>query len=1010
MSFEITANSIPEGLLITVSNFDADTDKVVLTMSDNVETGGDSTAFTFTKLRPTSVTSLDFLLTDASGGSNYLIIAEGKTSFGVFVQALSAHATYNGIPGTYSGPDPASLDQSIKYSFTDNYSSKPDDIDFVQFIVSDISSSSVDFSATMNASDVFGYEITIDSSGATSNHSTTPVTVDNVLTPVAFSNGTVYEVAVIYSNSTGAALTTTTQTITPSATANEPSITAADTGSALGATAALMDNNVKLKFTRGAQIQGFPDTKYTIKVTDPSDNEFTKTYSASTVNASGLASIDIDLSNNEAGWTDISGVAGVAVSLSLVNGSSYDFQVSATNESGTGGVESTSDYSGTTSATPSGLPPTYVLTTAAIVADSTDFTLTTGSGTADNTLIVTLDSNTLSHVGQNNGTAITDIVIELRTAATATDADASGGYTSEFETLTLENITVGTYYIRLVVTNDNGSTETDLTEKLISAKPDQVIGTTTLPAIDSHLTLGSTTIDISWNSIGDAGETDWGGYSSSDMSANSGLFGYYVDIYSDSSGNTKVASFTESATATSLSSSSTTNTAFVNGTPLYAKITAFNPDGSGNPSAISLPFAPLTEPTVSDDAGNTLESQSFLNSLVKNTYVATDLSGITLGFDDISFNVTSELTDVSANGGYEINKIYFELVSDASDVTLNSGVIDLSGGDGFGDRTFAGFYNSALQLGTNGYDWELRAYYLNNAYDTFARRTTGPDVTTKVKFSTDNPTVSALDITESDGSCTVSFNKDQAVEDTETTKYVITLSQSRPELLDNSSNIVYSGFSVFSANTITDTSGSSFESTFTGLTNGFNYKASVNTESKEYYGSLESTDASYANYQGALADPSFNETSDDSDTVMPFGPPSITPVLDASGITTGFTVKANGSSLQDAILITPGDNDNIEDITTDMLNSTKINNTLNNGIYYDNTVDTSGGPPFGNYFDEDASGNFADKSFNYIANDVVPDEATGKYFFIVSGQVGHYSVASSDSSFNALFPGTNRST
>lgn len=1001
MVLDISANSTPEGFLITVSTFNAATTKVVLTMSDNLETGGDSTAFTFTKLRPSGVTSLDFLLADASGGSNYLIIAEGKNQAGGSVEAKSLHATYTDIPAYFEGPSPISLDQAIGYKYTnvDN----PGDIEFVQFIVSDLSSSTVDFSATMNASDVFRYEITIDSSGAVSTNS--DVSANNVLTSAAFSNGTVYEVAVIYSNSTGAARTTPTKTITPSATANTPSITAAATGKELGGTAALMDNKVNLTFTRGAQIQGFPDTKYTIKVTDDSNAVFTKSYDASGVNSGGSESISINLSNNETGWTDISGVD---VSLSLVNGSSYEFAISATNESGTDGGESTSGYSDTTTATPSGLPPTYLLTTGTITANSTDFTLTTGYETNDKILIVTLDSDDLSHVNQNNGSDISNIAIELRDAndATANVVDSSG-YTIDFKTLTFEASNVGTYYIRLVVTNANGSTATALTDKLISAKPNQVVGTTTLPAIDSYLTLKSNTIDISWNSIGAEGVDAWGGYSSNYMSTYDASFGYYVDIYSDSGGNTSVGSFTELATATTLSSSKTTNTAFVNGTKLYARITAFNPDGNGPVSAISSPFAPLTEPFESVGAGTILKSQRFLNSLVKNTYVATDLSGITLGFDNISYDVSNELTDVSANGGYEINKIYFELVSDDTDSSLNSGVIDLSGGDGFDDRTFDGFYNDDLEFGTNGYAWELRAYYLNNAYDTVAKRTTGPDVTTNVRFSTANPSVSAIGITKSDGSCRVSFNKDQADKDTETTEYVITLSQSRPQLLDGSNNIVYSGFSVFSTNTITDTSGSSFSSTFTGLTNGFNYKASVNTESKEYYGSLVSTDD---NYQGALADPSFNTPSADSAIVMPFGPPSITPVLNASGTTSGFTVQANGSSLQDAILITPGDNDNIKDITTGMLNSTKAGNTLNNRIYYDNINDLSGGPPFGNYFDEDASGNFADTSFNYIANDVVPDEADGKYFFIVSGQVGHYSVASSDSSFNALFPGTNRST
>ena len=526
---QIVANSTPEGFLISVSAFLETVTKVVLTITDNVLSGdssGNNGAYTFTKLKKTGETVIDFTMdvSDLVSGREYLIIAEGKTASNSFAGAASTHTIYVGIPEPYSEtPTPASIDKAIRYDFTGNSVPYPEDIKYVQFIVSDLSNSSIDFSATMDASDVFGHAITLRLDKASSTK--VDASANNVLSVEAdaeFENGFIYEVAVIYSNDTGAALKTTTSTIVPSAIANTPTSITLTTGSGLGSTDASMNGKIGLTFTRGAQIQGFPDTQYTVDVSG-GGVVYTKIFPASEVNLTDSDVISILLFHGDSGWN---------TNLSLVNGTSYSIAVSASNQSGPAGDPvTTSEPSQPESATPSGLPPKYIFSAEALVAGSATFTLTTGALAGNKVLITTFADSVLSTVAQNNGSAISGIVIALY--------DVSNNFVESSDSttaiiggeITFSATNANTYNIKLHITNGNGTTSTDFETKVISSTPDPVDNIVALPADNTPSSLGPNTISLTWGTIGAAGNTDaWGGYSAETMAADPGSFGYYVYI------------------------------------------------------------------------------------------------------------------------------------------------------------------------------------------------------------------------------------------------------------------------------------------------------------------------------------------------------------------------------------------------------------------------------------------------------------------------------------------------
>ena len=459
---------------------------------------------------------------------------------------------------------------------------------------------------------------------------------------------------------------------------------------------------------------------------------------------------------------------------------------------------------------------------------------------------------------------------------------------------------------------------------------------------------------------------------------------------------------TKGVTDISLSTSDAVDASFVNGVPLYARIASFNLHGEA-PSDVTLPFTPSTRPDVS---GSVLATSDFLNKLVKKTYVA-DGSGIFLGFSGIDItdvsDVSAAIIDVSFNGGYPIDRIYFELVpaGNSGQILDSSGTVPLLEDPAnptlgyFFDRKFDSFSTNALDLATYGYAWVLRAYYLNSVYTDASGN---PDAVTTVQFSTVVASVSNISITPGNNSCTVTFSKLENVAGgtTAITDYEVSLRAARPELkLSNGSEIKYSDYDYFaSAQPIYNIDDIDIEVPFVGLINGFDYKAFIRTNSKEYNGTSATN-----TYQVALSSSPYDVVQSSTSSAMPFGPPSITTVDNPPGTVSGFTVQANGSSIQDAILITPDNTNNIEDITSEMIGSTQIDNSENGGIYY---VDQSGGPPFSNYYVE--ANSFAETPYNYYATDVMPDGANGQYFFIVSGQVGHYSVATSTDGFSSLFP------
>jgi hypothetical protein len=960
MTTVLNVTSTPEGFLIQVSGLDASTNKVVLTVTDKGYATADSStssAFTFTKLKKSGDNDVEFVVTQVEPGREYVIIAEERTIGSIPISANVQLATYTAVPAVnFTVPDPQSIDKAFQYIFTDISGVDTQGIERVQFIVSDMLGNSPVFSATMAAQYVFGSVITIDgltvssSSGASAN---------NVLSPSAeLLNYSEYEVAVIFSNDTGAAANTVdTSKVTPSPSANSPTIVAANTGINLSDPSD-QDGKIEIIFTKGTQIAAYPDESYTVKVTDNSSNYFTKIFDSSD-------NTTILLVHGETGFVDASG-DDVVGGLSLVNGNTYSIEISASNSS------DTSAYSSAATATPSGKPGALTIVYG---SGGGSLAISATTGVKEGHIVFQLDGS-LNNIALTNGSDIIGFTVTATLRPGGTPFDSDQFTDSSFSIAT----DVGEEYdIYITTENANGTTRSTNTPIRTSTRAASISGTiTALPALGSKSDLSSNQISLAWPSA------DWGGYSAGELDAS---FGYNIVIY-NGSGDRVIKSINVSHSEESYTD---IDPSFVNGVQLIATITPFNPYVVGATTLTSVNFAPSTEINVSTSV---LGLQSTLNGLVKKTFIENG-SGIVLGLTSLA---PEFLRDVVVNGGYPIDQIKFELVPDNNNlVKLTSDGVSLDIDIGgtfyyFDDRTFNAFSNTNLDLLNNGHSWELRAYYLNAAYPDIIDRTTGPDVTTKVIFSTSKANVTNTSIDASNGEVTVNFvaPTSDPYGETYATNYIVTLSHSRPVLISGNLDINYSGYSQtdISNNIVADNS-VAYSHTFTGLTNGINYKATITTVSKEFYGTV---DVGSANYQPAL-DASYTAVVTTPSQAMPFGPPIIT---SSAG---GFTVQANGSSLQDAILITPGSTDNIKDLTSTMINSTRDGPGNRNGDVYYDTAD--GGPPFGSYYLDDGS----KVSYYYDASSVVPSEANGVYFFIVSGRVGHYSILASDPSFNALFPG-----
>jgi len=388
-----------------------------------------------------------------------------------------------------------------------------------------------------------------------------------------------------------------------------------------------------------------------------------------------------------------------------------------------------------------------------------------------------------------------------------------------------------------------------------------------------------------------------------------------------------------------------------------------------------------------------------------------------------------DLTDKAVNGGYDITQVQFQVRSkhhdsSTSPTVITSDKIDLydSSGDLQVDFNHSdgliSFDNDALLLDNDLYEATgpkeliLEMYYLNGVYDVIA---VTPDFTTEITVSNALATTElalATGFTTIDNSkAVIKFKRVQnfvAVQAgcTQAAEYTINLLAKRPELADGATVITYVRYEDGDVTeTITDASYSAgkdsndyYTHTFdltSGLISGYKYTPEIVTTSKEQNGLL-STDDNYYQEQLALDTAEHTRTldADAAYTVMPYDDPIITLLYKTendiqTNIVSGFNVYANGSPIQDAILITSPDD--ISDLTAALITDA----TSRSIVYKEGGVAVA--PPFKSYY-KHATNEYID--FRHTNDGVVPN---GEFFFLVTGIKGHYRVRSSNNNFYTLF-------
>ena len=986
--------------------------------------------------------------TDTIGGTEYY--ANHK------IDAKSTHATLGGIPNLVGLvlPGAASIDGAISYNFTDltTENATASGVKYVQFVVSNkTDAAAIDFSATMNVADVFGNTITINGSN---NDLSDDMVIDNCTeyeVAVIFSNDvgaaaitttelvtpsskpnipTIVELKTGYLLTNLADMDGKIDIIFVKGTQIEHMLD-------ISYTVKVTDDQDNI-FTRVFDvddIQGpYPDSSFKISLTSNDINFQNITDPATgagwTLTNGNEYKIQIQATNvispteyGISGYTDIMVLpsaatpSGLLPSYTLVSDAVDDDPLKIEVKSnGTGGITATFNGNLQTVAENNG-------------SEITEIQLCVRDNNGINVAKDTLNGEPL--------------------------ADAISAWPSEPIALTFQSDVGAEQSITVFIKNGNETKINIPVISVASTGLPAAIDTnsgTALPWVNTKSLLNSNEISLGWSSSGPSGWTPvevWGGFNPPAITDPPSGSKWIVRIY-------EAADYVDDSNvittppiddvplheeAVYVNSFTLTNDKFENGKALIATITPVNGVGPGLRTTIQEVFAASRQPSSSFSnstsgglGGAVVDRRTFLNSLVSRTFIKEYPISLKLpGINSTSTNkFVHDLTDKAVNGGYDITQVQFQVRSIHHDgnvsKVLKSGKIDLydSSGDLQDDLNSTSaldiFDNDALLEDTTWYQADgskeliLEMYYLNSVYNDIRQYTLDPnysatppaDFTTKIIVS--NTLVTTV-LAHPDGftmidnsTAVIKFKRVQDVAanqlgPSQATTHTIKLLAQRPELANGSGIIAYVAYPDGNVTeTITDAAYSAgivngfYTDTFV-LTSGYKYTPEIVTTSKEQNVLLLSTDD---NYQPHLTS-EYTATLDDTDdyTGMPYGDPEIVPIVNPANIDAviGFIVRANGSSLQDAILITS--RDDISDLTEDLINSA-LDVTKNDGIIYEEGGAATA-PPFKSYYDISKQETI---NFNYRVDNVVPN---GQFFFLVSSIKGHYVVSTSNNSFYAIF-------
>jgi len=980
----ITTYNNAIGVYLCLADLADTTARVVVTVTDVLTSGSGSAGTTnLTHYMAIGQTTTEFQLPITNAlSAEYTLSIEGRNSVNVAIADNSHHTTFTYVPppAAFVLPTIGTGSETVMFTF----GALDEKITHMQLYLTEMGGAKRPCSVTILRELCTEKTVTVNGTIAKVGGEAIDATFAHPL--FVFSNGTgpnaddvdpgELEVTVVAMNASGSSPAHTTTSVIPSANANTPTGVALATGINLVAIdSAVSDEKIAVTITPGTEVTGLPDTHYVMHVGSLYKELYKEIAVASFSEVVGSGDLQIIFANGSADWTTATtGIVGDgdAQTLTLIDGESYAVQVKAKNANlvspDTGYSLETDGVSGT----PSGLPevPTFGLKTG-IPVGSGEVQLTIRDGDGD-----------LTTTAVDNGSDMTSYLV---TITGPPGVAGVGEQTVLFADITdnkilLTGLTNGTgYTFLLTAINANGSTESAGTDATTpSTIPDALsfIADTTGPDLNEMASVVATAsgeVKLSWNFL--TGTTGNGGLSSGAVAGIT--YEYQVANNAD---------FTGALLADLSGTDLVTDTVdgLVNGTYYYAQIRATNSNGSGPwtvyGGATPLPLVPSVMPDFTGSAINT----ALLDSFMTNQYITGGAFTLDMGAIDDGANLTA-LNNITYNGGYNINKIAFEVSNGTNTVT--SGLLDIT----TGTVTFDGGVDNPAALNpglSRNYTYTCKMYLMNAAYNSIANSTAA--VESAVKLTDTISTTASATATTGDGTMTFSFNQAQpnGTNNTLITGFSAQLQESHAVQLNGANEITWSDYANTGDPNAVDYNdsngtGTAYTTTFAG-TNGVRYRALVTTNSEQ---PLKSSQANLA----AVVSPGAVTSSEGN---MPYGSPIITHTNGATNSQVSFSVKANGKPLEDAIMLHGGSaGDNYYAFTTELLASTRA--IANNGgaTYGANLVYA----PFNTYQKLDANGdsNGSATDFVYTATDKACQEGR-KFLTLVSGEAGHYSAASSN--------------
>jgi hypothetical protein len=907
------------GVFLDMSGLDSNTARVLVTLTTIGTFGGDGKGtVNFTHYMSASETAQFQVDLATPIDTDYIVTLEGRT-------AANAAISGNSFSTQHTYVSPPTIDDitvgtvsSGSQQINIPITDICDNVTHVQVFFTEMESPFRTCNIMIAANDCSNSTVVVDGSSAEVNGAVVAI---NTLTQFTFVNGRNLEYAIHAVNASGRSGDYVTAQISPSANANTPTSLSVVDGSDLAASpynvVGTTDETLAIRFTPGEQIVDLADVAYILQV----GSLYREFLDASFIDDNGDKFLVFDNSGAEMQeWTDQTSGQGGSTTLELLDGSSVAVSIVARNENTNG--DGLSESRGPENGTPSGIPETPV------------FTVTTGNDTGSGTVKLTIVGD-ITSTALDNGSDITLYAVDV----SGETPGVTGNFIDSSNVAVVTGLVNGTEYsITVTATNENGTNGSAVLTATPSTVPVALVfnDAESKPDMNAVSDLSSATINVAWGQISDTGGVDISNVT------------YSVQVSTDASYNTLV----KDVSAIAYDTLSQEFDGLTNGTSYYVRIRASNVNGDGDYTELGNVLVPSREP----DASQGLEiTSTLLDSFI--TYSSRIESG---NFQaDVSTLVgNADLLNIAVNGGYEITHVKLEVGDDNSGwVTIDTSNIELNP--------------------TNNGTLTCNMYLGNAVY-----KVDSNPVTTTVNMTTVKATTNAATSTTV-GSEELTFQFTQATDSqavyTTPTAYTVALKESVPTQTANG-EIVYGDYSEKQTQEVSVTSETTYEVSYTGLTNGYKYQLSVVTQSKQ-----------------PLKDSQVNlRDISDSDEVlgaeaMPFGRPILT-VTNGAAQQVGIEVQANGRALDDAYMFHPGNNgDNAIDYSTDLIDSVTTANAENNNTYFATAA------PFNTYVDM----NGATQPFKYTKTPVTVG-ANYSYLTMVSGQQGHFTIASSANAISDL--------